>query len=303
MRFRLIVSAASLVLVALVIVKVRTPETVAINSLTVANERVTPPHKTDVAVLPGLQVTEGQPFKLSSELKDVYDGLLLNANATTKIILLDHAKQYCDRQNLTIAACSEFLALFSRYIDYKAELFNVEQSSVNYSAVYTEVAQRLQQVVDLQYQHFSAHEVEVLFGQDNAIDAQALQRLQIAADPTLNREQKTGLIEQHFATLPSQQKQAFEPTLAVQSLQALESESGSNEHRLALVQAEFGDEVANRVATQWEQRGNFTQRVKSLYGAYSTIAENEQLKWLSQHFPENEAKRARVLLNAMTVNQ
>lgn len=252
--------------------------------------------KRDQAELPAISA-RGNEFELYEGLKDVFDAMILDADSQHIDTLMSFAKAHCDSATLSSAGCEQFIALFERYINYKQALVNVEAQTVNYASALEEIQYRLDRINSLKHSYFSNTEIEVLFGFEQSIETSALARYQIAADQTLDQELKQQLIDHHFANLPEQEKQAFEPSLQIQALQKIKLLPDSQQHKLTMVEAQFGHDAAKRLQTTWDKQAEFKEKVNALKPSYEKIEEKHQLNWLQQHFPPNLAKRARVLLN------
>ncbi|TRY31543.1 lipase secretion chaperone [Aliiglaciecola sp. M165] len=251
--------------------------------------------KTDLSVLPAI-VQKGKNFVLFEGIKDVFDALILDAESQAKDALLALANQYCLSEKLNAQGCEQFVALFERYVDYKLALSEVEAQTVNYSSAVAEIEYRLAQINDLKYQFFSENEIHVLFGLEQKIESNALARYKIAKDSTLSQAQKSALLQHHFDSMPESEKQAFEPSLQLKSLHRIKQMPTSNQHKLALVRAQFGDQAASRLEASWDKQALFKARVEQLKEVYEKVPNDNQQAWLEQHFSTNQAKRARVLL-------
>ncbi len=252
--------------------------------------------KKDLSVLPSIS-SKGNEFELYEGLKDVFDAIILEADSQHIDTLMSFAKAHCNSVALSSAGCQQFTALFARYINYKQALANVEAQTVNYASALEEIQYRLDLINNLKHSYFSNTEIEVLFGFEQNIETSALARYQIAADQTLDQQQKQQLIEHHFANLPEQEKQAFEPSLQIQALQKIKSLPDSQQNKLAMIEAQFGHEAAQRLQATWDKQAAFKDKVAALKASYGKVEKQNQLNWLQQHFPPNLAKRARVLLN------
>lgn len=274
------------------------------NSLTSANIHQIPEKtpdlrsKQDHSDLPGIE-HDGKAFALYEGLKDVFDALILETGAPQKDAMLNLANQHCQTARLTSRGCGQFIELFSRYVDYKMALSSIEAQTSNYAAVAAEIEHRLDQIDALQFQYFSENEIHVLFGAEKKTETKALARFKIAHDSTLSREQKEILIQHHFESMPENEKAAFLPSLQMQSLHRIKKMPTSQQHKLELVRAQFGDEAASRLSASWDQQAQFRQRLLELKDEYQHVAKENQLEWLAQHFQANQAKRARALMKRM----
>lgn len=252
--------------------------------------------KQDVSSLPDLNINS-VAFELRAGIKDIFDSLIQATESTEKTVLSAAAGRYCLQQKLSSSGCESFLALFSRYIDYKIALAKVQEDTVDYANSIIEIEARLEAINQLQYTYFNQLERDVLFRADLAIEKEALSRYKIAADATLSRQQKRDLLANHFEQLPESQHRAFAPSLAINELDNIENMSGSVKYKLDVARARFGDESAERLASVWQRRAHFDLTLKSIKNEYQRVAEAQQLPWLMQYFSKPQARRARAILN------
>ena len=236
------------------------------------------------------------PFQLYSGLKTVFDTLILESGAFDPVVILSGVPTYCATVQYSNDACELFKELFNRYLNYKIALFTLEQETVNYSSMVSEVQYRLDKVITLRFDYFTENEIQTLFAFDDALDDSALERLKLASDPSLTNAEKKDLIAHHFATLPADEKEAFAPSLQVQKLLSLSSSGASQSHKLEQIRAEFGEDADLRIAESWQKDAVFKQRVFALKNQLKGLSDTEKFEVLTGHFSIPEAKRARVLL-------
>lgn len=118
--------------------------------------------KQDVSSLPDLNINS-VAFELRAGIKDIFDSLIQATESTEKTVLSAAAGRYCLQQKLSSSGCESFLALFSRYIDYKIALAKVQEDTVDYANSIIEIEARLEAINQLQYTYFNQLERDVLF--------------------------------------------------------------------------------------------------------------------------------------------
>lgn len=210
--------------------------------------------------VPGQTPEQGARF---SDEKGVNDAWLTSATRD----ILDHFvmlfedgeahmwsafEQYCE----PLTHCFELTELFSRYLQYKHALQELDSGYAGLSA--SEMEQRIYDKQGLHQQFFTLYEAEVLFGAELAWDTNALARRQIVEDPTLSQEDKQALLKAHFQTLPEALKRAVEPTLQLNEVTALIDSNQATFNQLA---SSFDSETATRLTEMLKQQDNWKQRV------------------------------------------
>lgn len=245
----------------------------------------------------------GDEFVLYKGIKDVLDNLILSADSTDKDTIMALAQRWCESQGLSAAGCSDFEALFARYIDYKIAMASYESLEGRSGDLLQQLRARLSELQALRYQWFTEEEVLALFGEDQQTDELALERREIAMAADLSREQKLDLIEQHYAGLPEEQRSHLEPTFKMHQLDSIKTQYEDKQLRLLEAETQFGYEAAQRLAETWQQQDAFQHKIEQVAEAYRALKENssaslkeQQLQFLAQHFSGNEVRRARVIL-------
>ncbi|TDF34637.1 hypothetical protein EYS14_23040 [Alteromonadaceae bacterium M269] len=281
-----------------------TPTTVTVTALTPEYKK---PSTSD-GLLPS-----GTSFALYDGIKTLLDRLIFEANSEHLNDILAMARRHCQEQNYRVEACEQFTSLYTRYVNYKYALMDVDEQHVNVGASSAEIDHQFSRIEALQRQYFSYEEQDVLFSADNKLNEQALARRAINNDPNLSKEQKERLIIENLEQLPEEQKRAFQPSLNMQKLAAIKDTYQDRQQRLIEVENQFGHEAAQRLEKRWREREVFQNKVKQIASQYQAIADNKELSpdkiktqqqaFLAQHFSENQQKRVRVMLENSLLEQ
>lgn len=208
--------------------------------------------------------------------------------------------QYCH----PLSYCNDLVALFERYLIYKIQLQNLDTEQLN---LVSEFEDRLDRLSILRNELFSTREVDLLFGNEEAWDRHAIQRLRLNQDANATKQQKTQLVQQQLEQMPEQMKQAVLPTQQLRHInQIINSTSVNSSDEYNQLAAQFGDDAAQRliavIQTQdiwlkkiqrFQQRNDnlkqlFDQNTSDYIQALSTLKQ--------QMFESNEQKRLQVYL-------
>jgi lipase chaperone LimK len=209
--------------------------------------------------------------------------------------------QYCH----PLIYCVELRAFFQRYVVYKTKLQNLDTEKLNLAS---EFENRLDKLNLLRNELFSAHEIDLLFDNEESWDRLAIERLRINQDASLSRQQKTQLIKQQLEQLPEHMKAAVLPTQELRKIHQIVTNTVLNSsdeyNQLA---AEFGDDAAQRlIAVNQSQQDWFNkvqlfqQRIddmKQQFNPDTTDYSQAVTQLKQQMFEANEQKRLRVHLD------
>ncbi|MEP4892093.1 MAG: lipase chaperone [Aliiglaciecola sp.] len=198
--------------------------------------------------------------------------------------------------------CQGLTELFSRYLEYKKSLINIDGASPTDTLSFRS---RMDDLVMLREQFFGQAEIEMLFAREQAWDEAALQRLAIRQDENLSAEQKRMLLEAHIEALPDSLKNSLTPTLQLAKLTSLHQQSPAQTSTYNDYAAEFGDEAAQRLMALQQKRANWQQKladyqseVNRLSAQYSSTQLTNKVQTLrDKMFTKNEQKRLQVLVH------
>ncbi len=245
----------------------------------------------------------GAEFTLHYGLKDEFDGVLFAHEGLAEEEVIDHYRSSLAPQQLNTAALAYATDLFARYIAYKKALVTLDVGS--HGSV-REMTARLSARDDMRQRRFSADEYHYLFSRDTAYDNAALARIRIAADTALSKQDRQRLITEQLTSLPEDQQQSFAPSLSVNRIATLQRQYQNEEALFHAVAAEFGEDVAQRLADQmredagWHQKINAYSALRQQILADSALSAEEQQQQLRTHqqrlFTGPERRRVQVYL-------
>jgi lipase chaperone LimK len=155
------------------------------------------------------------------------------------------------------------LSLRDAYLAYKAELARLQPLPAGTYAA-DALAQQLLAIRAVRARHFSADEVDALFGADDAADDHALARLRVSQDPALSPAEKRRELARLSERLSPQQRAAeTEPVLHLSVADAVAEARarGANAREVMAIRSRMvGPEAAERLArvdveqAQWQAR-------------------------------------------------
>lgn len=201
--------------------------------------------------------------------------------------------------------CPALTELFERYLEYKTRLKGLDNERLTLAS---EFEDRLDKVNLLRSKLFSEYEISLLFQNEEEWDRQAIERLSINQDPSLSKQQKAFLVNQHLELLPEHMQQAVEPTQNLRKVhQILSGADFNSSDQYNQLSAEFGDDAAQRLVVvkqsqdSWLSKVRQFQQRKDKLGQQFTLDSEDYIQQLSQlkkqMFETNEQKRLQVYLS------
>ncbi|WP_028862979.1 lipase secretion chaperone [Psychromonas aquimarina] len=200
--------------------------------------------------------------------------------------------------NLNQQAADNLIELFFRYQNYLKTVFFIKKDAPQRDD-FIDIAESklfLQQIYNLQFQYFSAAEIEAFFSAEIRYLDQALARLEIRQDPSLTDKHKKQLIEYQISQLSAQESSALQPTINAEKVLSQLISANEDIHQ-------FNPEIQGRIeqtrksSRQWLQKVNAYQKVIS---ENHNLTEQERrdilLSYRQDHFTANEIKRLQVFL-------
>jgi lipase chaperone LimK len=186
-------------------------------------------------------------------------------------------------QRLKPGAALQAKNLLDRYIDYKTELVEVEKNPQTTGISLEGIRARMEAMHQTRARYFSEAESNALFGLDDARDADAVARIEVMQDKSLNDAQKKEKLAALDAALLPQLREAREFPLQIVKLQehAMQMRAkGANDDDVYRMRATaLSPEAAARMAevdreeTQWEQRISSYLSARASLSDVAAIAE------------------------------
>lgn len=147
----------------------------------------------------------GSELQVSAELRLLFD-YYLTATGEKKLPEIRAEIERVLDQKLSANAALQAKNLLGRYIQYKQALVSVEANAQNISAGKTSMAtaarQRWSAMQQTRQRFFSEKENQAMFGFDDAYDMDALNRMDVAENASLNPEQKQAQLQALDDALP-----------------------------------------------------------------------------------------------------
>lgn len=142
--------------------------------------------------------------------------------------------------------------LLGLYIAFKRELVDLEAKPDLSGNAVAAVRKRLLAMQDLRGRYFTADEVEGMFGFEDAYDMDAIARLEIDQDPSLNAQQKKQRLAALDAAMAPNLRKDREASYVVanleQQVQALRAKGASDDEIYRLRAQAFDPQAAARLA-------------------------------------------------------
>jgi lipase chaperone LimK len=161
--------------------------------------------------------------------------------------------------------------LLKRYLDFKIALADLHTlpGAVDTSGAYAldAIELRQQRLRDLRLQHFSAHEAQVFFADEDSHDRYMLQRLKLAQDQSLDAAERQQALDRLEQQLPEPMRQARQRATEQTRLYELTEQmkqDGASAEALFQVRAEtLGNEAATALAELDRRQAQWNSRLAS----------------------------------------
>jgi len=148
----------------------------------------------------------GSELQVSAELRLLFDYYLTATGEKQLPEIRAEIERVLD-QKLSAQAALQAKNLLARYIQYKQALVSVETNAQNISLNKTSMAaaarQRWSAMQQTRQRFFSEKENQAMFGFDDAYDMDALNRMDVAENTSLNPEQKQAQLQALDDALPA----------------------------------------------------------------------------------------------------
>ncbi len=247
----------------------------------------------------------GKALLVNLALRRAFDDII-SEHSNNAVRLTQAIFQLAQQLDLVPNARNKLQALFQRYFDYRkqltkalASLRDVDETRDLSSVLHL---QRLQ--TRLQAQLFSPEEVDAFFSKENDYNQQALARMQIRIDASLNLQQKQTAIKAQISQLPPNQRNPLMASLKVQNIvSALQPDRDLSQ------EFDYSTEALRRIEELKQHRQHWQTKVtkaRELAGKIAALEANSAQKlslqqkfddYLAQAFNANERKRLKVFLN------
>ena len=168
---------------------------------------------------------------------------------------------------------------------------------------------RFERLRELRRQTFGEEVAVALFGEEEAVAEISIAQREIAADASLDEEEKAARIEDLYAQLPEPVRRAREQTMAALQLRADEArlrEQGAGAEEIRRLRVErFGEEAAARLDALDRERAEWDRRLADFRAESTRIRSDRSLtprqqdaaiaRLMAERFAENERIRVEAL--------
>lgn len=242
-------------------------------------------------------------FKLDYTTKDAFDRFIF-ARTTEDPQTVKLAYNTYVGTVFTLTTQARASDLFTRYVDYKVALSSIEVEVDLASHSLQDVSYKLDEREGIRRTYFNDTEYHYLFSQEAQVDEAALDRLRVAQESTLPREERKVLIVASIKAGNEAERKAFQPTLNMHRINEIKRSYSNTTDRYNAVAAEFGSTVADRFAKTWEKQAQWESKVAdyetfreslSKQALSSSEAEDALREYQLARFTDNEIKRLKVI--------
>jgi len=195
--------------------------------------------------------------------------------------------------------------LLVRYLAYKHDLVEVEKNAQAAGPSLQAIRNRLALMQDTRRRHFSEREIQAMFADNDAADMDAIARLEISQDPSLDEAQKRARLAELDAALPASVREAREEPVKIlrveESVQKMRAQGASDDDIYRMRAAAFSAEAAARMAqvdredNEWRARIDAYLVERNQLLADGTLPEDKRQSLLIQlqqgRFTADELKR------------
>ncbi len=184
-------------------------------------------------------------------LRRLFDYYLSTVGELTVEVIAEQIRQELGR-TLEPARVDAAKRLLARYLDFKRELFTLEQQFAKQPPADQALRRRFEAMQALRARFFNAEEEQAMFGLDDAADLDALARLDVANHPMLNAEQKRLQLAALDAAMPKALREDREAPRAILQLEekarSLRAQGGSEDEVYRLRAQTLDPAAAGRLA-------------------------------------------------------
>lgn len=255
-------------------------------------------------MLSGIHVTTGLPY---GELRRMFDYYLSALGEKSLDEIVRQIRVELDKR-LKPTQADAAKKLLDKYLDYKRELVKVEQAQKPESGI-KGIKLRFAAMQDLRAKIFSPQENEGMFGFEDAYDSDAIARLEISEDSTLNADQKRDRLAALDAAMPKALREEREAPRLIIRLEERAAEmraKGASEQDIFNMRAkELNPEAAARLAEVDREEAAWKARINTYLAERSklmkqfadapaaerdvAIAKLQQSKFSAEEIPRLEA--------------
>lgn len=240
-----------------------------------------------------------------AELRRMFDYYLSAVGEQSIEAISRQIRAEVDR-NMSPTQALEAKRLLDLYLDYKRALVDLEKRPDLAGADAKAMRKRFLAMQDLRTRFFSEVEIQGMYGFDDAYDLDAIARMEVSQDPTLNDAQKKAKFAALDAAMPATLREERDAPRVVikleEAAQAMRARGASEDEIYRMRTKELNAEAAARLAevdreeAAWKARiAHYLLERGKVLKTFADAAESERQAALTQLqqslFDENERRR------------
>jgi lipase chaperone LimK len=226
-----------------------------------------------------LKVNASNDLVVDAELGHLFDYYLSALGEKSLESIRVEIERELDRK-LSPAAAAQAKILLNHYINYKRELVAIEKNLKPGTSLASGIRARLEAIKKTRAKFFSSTETAGLFGFTDTYDQDALARIEIDEDKTLNAEQKKAKIAQLDANLPPVLREAKEAPLRIakveEAVAQMRAKGGTDQDVYQFRSKAFSPEAATRLADLDREEDKWKARINTYLAARKQILQSNQ---------------------------
>lgn len=226
-------------------------------------------------------IDENKNLYVTRRLRDLFDYFLTTIGEESLPTIIERVKAYI-RHRTPEPAQSQTIALFDRYIAYRAALRDVPEAGGK-PADQIDLDAILQQKIAeqrLRQQFFDAKTIQAFFGDEDAYDQYTLQSLKIANNKQLSEAEKAKQTAELLQQLPDTLRESMQSSMQYQNLDQLTTQwkaRGGSAAELRQIRLNLvGPEATGRLETLDQENHQWQSRVDGYLKEYNQIINNAQ---------------------------
>lgn len=226
-------------------------------------------------------IDENKNLHVTRRLRDFFDYFLATVGEESLPTIIERVKAYI-RHRTPEPAQSQTIALFDRYIAYRAALRDVPEAGgkpadqIDLDAIMQQKAaeQRLRQ------QFFDSKTILAFFGDEDAYDQYTLQSLKIAKNGQLSDAEKAKQTAELLQKLPDNLRESMQSSMQYQNLDQLTTQwkaRGGSAAELRQIRINLvGPEATGRLETLDKEDSQWQSRIDAYLKEYNRVINNPQ---------------------------
>lgn len=223
-----------------------------------------------------VKTTSDDVLVVDASLVQLFDYYLATIGEKPLDVIRQQIEKELD-QRLKPGAAVQAKNLLGRYIDYKTALVEVEKNPQATGNSLAGIRARMEAMHQTRARFFSEAESNALFGLDDARDADAVARMEVMQDKSLNDAQKREKLAALDAALPMQLREARELPLQIVKLQEkaeqMRAKGASDDDIYRLRATALSPEAAARMADVDREEAQWKQRITSYLSARASLSD------------------------------